>query len=88
VHLYCSAYRSDSVYVSRNVELLAFAAARRAAARLLQLTAGRRPCSNGSTSPGRRAHSSKLAAAACGSRMEQTLDFSHVTPSFSDGMEL
>jgi len=87
VHLYCSAYRSDSVYVSRNVELPAFAAARRAAARLL-LTAGRRPCSNGSTSPGRRAHSSKLAAAACGSRMEQTLDFSHVTPSFSDGIGL
>jgi len=39
-----------------------------AAARLL-LTAGP-PCSNRSMSPGRRAHSSKPAAAACGGRIE------------------
>jgi len=41
------------------------------AARLL-VTAGPQPCSNRSISPGRRAHSSKPAAAACGGRMGQT----------------
>ena len=49
---------------------MALLAVRRAAARLL-LAAGPFPCSNRSISPGRRAHSSKPAAA-CGGRMGQT----------------
>ena len=53
-----------------NVALPAFAAARRAAARLL-LTAGP-PCSNRFISLGRRAHSSKPTAAVRGGRMGQT----------------
>jgi len=48
------------------------AAERRAAARLLLAAAPPRPCSNQSTSPGRRALSSKPTATACGSRMGQT----------------
>ena len=51
-----------------NVALPAFAAARRAAARLL-LGAGRAAIDR---SHGRRAHSSKPAAGACGGRMAQT----------------
>jgi len=52
---------------ANNVALPAFAATRRAVVRLL-LSAG----INRSISPDRRAHSSKIAAAACGGRMGQT----------------
>jgi len=41
---------------------------------LLAVVAERQPCSNRSLSPGRRAHSSKPAAAACGRRMRGRTD--------------